>query len=433
MLHALRFSRPTPQPDTLEFNEAFFQQPVLFDYAASFLEHDSAPQVRSTQALPLAELAQDIARHIGGCSPAAAYAVGLLAGQYLGDEVSARKLFPRWQLPTWMSVAVGFPKLSIDDAVRLGGNRDVLNVLAEARAEFVPHSDSTVQLPTKPHDTVLMVRLLRLAGKARSRSAASVVMELERRVEELSNSLEEHQNRFDEKLHEAKLSSMAEFAAGASHEINNPLAVIATNVQLLMSHEDDEERLNHYEAVLRQTKRIHELLNGTRQFARPPHAIPALLSVSSWVNAVARDCEPEATERNVSLQLPRTAHVGRLWADAGQVRTIVNHLVKNAIAAAGDDGWVRVKIETHGAISRIIVEDSGEAPTHRTMQHLFDPFYSGREAGRGRGLGLPIAWQLARQNGGSLQYERADDGPTRFVLTLPAVPTESALPTRQSA
>jgi two-component system, NtrC family, sensor kinase len=240
-------------------------------------------------------------------------------------------------------------------------------------------------------------------------------------------SLEEHQNHFDEKLHEAKLSSLAEFAAGASHEINNPLAVITTNVQLLLSHEDDEERVDRFEAVLRQTKRIHDLLNGTRQFARPPQAIPALLSVSSWVNAVAKDCEPEATARNVSLDLPRTAQAGRLWADAGQVRAIVNHLVKNAINAAGDEGWVRVSIETLGTVSRIIVSDSGEAPSHRTTQHLFDPFFSGREAGRGRGLGLPIAWQLARQNGGTLVYDRVTEGPTRFVLTLPAVPGEVAL------
>ncbi len=429
----LRFSRPTPQPDALIWNEALCQQPVLFDYAAALLENDSTPLVRSTHAVPFAELAQDIARHIGGCTTDAAYAVGLLAGHFLGDEISARKLLTRWQLASWVSVAVGFPKLSRNDAVRLGGHAGVLNVIAEARAEFVPVLASTVQLPVKPHDTVLMSRLLRLAAKARGRSAASVVAELERRVEELSTSLEEHQSRFDEKLLEAKLSAMAEFAAGASHEINNPLAVIATNVQLLMSHEDDEERLDHYETVLRQTKRIHELLNGTRQFARPPKPIPALLSVSSWVNAVARDCEPEATERNVSLELPRTGQAGRLWADAGQVRSIVSHLVKNAIAAAGDEGWVRVRIEAEEKTSKIIVEDSGEAPTPRTTQHLFDPFYSGREAGRGRGLGLPIAWQLARQNGGTLHYERGADGPTRFVLTLPATPAESVLSVRQSA
>ena len=51
-------------------------------------------------------------------------------------------------------------------------------------------------------------------------------------------------------------------------------------------------------------------------------------------------------------------------------------------------------------------------------EHLFDPFYSGRKAGRGRGLGLPTAWRLARQHGGDVRFAGAE--PTRFVLTLPA-------------
>ena len=52
--------------------------------------------------------------------------------------------------------------------------------------------------------------------------------------------------------------------------------------------------------------------------------------------------------------------------------------------------------------------------------HLFDPFYSGRSAGRGRGLGLSAAWRLARQHGGDVRFDAAAVGVTRFVLSLPA-------------
>ena len=50
---------------------------------------------------------------------------------------------------------------------------------------------------------------------------------------------------------------------------------------------------------------------------------------------------------------------------------------------------------------------------------MFDPFYSGREAGRGRGLGLSIAWRLARQLGGDVRFDDVSGSPTRFVLSLP--------------
>jgi signal transduction histidine kinase len=50
---------------------------------------------------------------------------------------------------------------------------------------------------------------------------------------------------------------------------------------------------------------------------------------------------------------------------------------------------------------------------------MFDPFFSGRSAGRGRGLGLPTAWRLAREHGGDVRHVPHPDGPTRFVLALP--------------
>jgi len=67
----------------------------------------------------------------------------------------------------------------------------------------------------------------------------------------------------------------------------------------------------------------------------------------------------------------------------------------------------------------MIVEDSGTGPTQAQREHLFDPFYSGRQAGRGRGLGLPTAWRLAREHGGDVRFDSVSGGPTRFILSLP--------------
>ena len=64
------------------------------------------------------------------------------------------------------------------------------------------------------------------------------------------------------------------------------------------------------------------------------------------------------------------------------------------------------------------MEDSGPGPALEHEPYLFDPFFSGRPAGRGKGLGLPVAWQLVRQQGGELRYARPAGGPTRFVILL---------------
>ena len=117
-----------------------------------------------------------------------------------------------------------------------------------------------------------------------------------------------------------------------------------------------------------------------------------------------------------------------MQVDGDQVRTALGCLLRNAIEAASADGWARLVLAEPGPAEHIevFVEDSGPGPTAEQRPHLFDPFYSGRSAGRGRGLGLPVAWRLARQQGGDLRLEPSrPNAPTRFVLALPrATPSQ---------
>jgi signal transduction histidine kinase len=103
-------------------------------------------------------------------------------------------------------------------------------------------------------------------------------------------------------------------------------------------------------------------------------------------------------------------------ADAGQVRKIVYNLMRNAIEHAA--GSVNVNARLDGGMVNVSVIDDGDGPAADALPHLFDPFYSGRDAGRGRGLGLATAWRFARENGGALRFERVDDR-TVFIVALP--------------
>ncbi len=485
VLHFLRYSRPTPEPDSLVLDAVVLSQPGLCETAASLLEGEGDPRPVDGEAvergLKLADAAERMATETGKCSPDAAWCVGLLAGYFNnplpsrervdgraererpgegcegpsdpsprpglrpvrpspsrgeGDKplspAVARKLLARWRLPAWVTVGVGFPELTVEDGVALGGHRGVLEVLRSASVVAgVCDPGPASQRPATANP--LWPRLLRLAAKARRRSAAQLVAELEARIDTLTELLAESRQDFDTAVRDAKLDGLAEFAAGAGHEINNPLAVIATNVQLLRGEEDDESRLTRYDSVLRQTNRIHDILAGTRQFARPPQANPALLGLSAWVPAVAKELVPTADDAGVTIELPDATDPAKVWADASHVRAVLVALGRNAIDAAGKGGWVRVKIETGDEWTQIVVEDSGSGPTAGMVPHLFDPFYSGRNAGRGRGLGLSVAWRLAKQNGGDVQFDRTG-GVTRFVLTLPAEPADYLpLPERRTA
>jgi signal transduction histidine kinase len=141
------------------------------------------------------------------------------------------------------------------------------------------------------------------------------------------------------------------------------------------------------------------------------------------VQEVATSLAELAAQRRVRLLVPSPGRPVSLCADPGQVRTALTCLLRNAVEAAPADGWAGVRLETPSPDGvEIIVEDNGTGPPAQQREHLFDPFYSGRSAGRGRGLGLPTAWRLARQHGGDVRFVSLPDGPTRFVLSLPVEP-----------
>jgi signal transduction histidine kinase len=225
------------------------------------------------------------------------------------------------------------------------------------------------------------------------------------------------------RLHELKLRGLAEFCAGASHEINNPLAVISGRCQYLERTEKDPARKETLESIRRQTQRIHHLLRDMMQFARPSHPtreeLPLLKSISLWIDRSG----PECASKGIALQFVTPPNLQECWAevDQNQLQRAIHSLIQNAIEANSSTGWIRVQIQLPGDEKRIeiSISDGGTGLNPLEREHLFDPFFSGRSAGRGRGFGLPIAWSYLRQNGGDLKFDPSETRSTRFVIILP--------------
>jgi len=366
-------------------------------------------------------------------------------------------------LPEWLSSTIGFLRLTPHDAVVLGAQEELFRVVqaavavAEERFGYLGLTDprtrstntefdaqaneiidriasrpihSNEPTPARDAPRWLMAKLLRTAAGARRASGAVWLSAAEDTIDRLVDNLGELRAEFSTKLRDEKLASIAEFAAGASHEINNPLAVISGHAQLLMNGEDDPERKKQLAVIVRQTKRVHELLQGTLQFARPNRPKPGRVRVSEWLDKAVQPFYADAAAKGVSLELSMNSFNSgcELRADASQLSSALGHLIRNAIDAAPKSGTVRVSVD-YADGPQIVVEDDGPGPTSIQIPHLFDPFFSGRTAGRGKGLGLSIAWRYARLNGGDVHFQPTTDRPSRFVLQLPPV----ELPQRISA
>lgn len=441
VLLALRFVRPSSTPESFTFRS--IRDSVVAEAAARLLESPSqywldpsreAIRRLSERSRHLSKTARTYAEKSGRCSPDAAAAIGLLAplGAWAVAAIApnapierhdaiARRLGTRWRLPEWVAATIANADLPIADAIRLGADPELSMMLREIEpAVKLVGSSSPATNSENPYSIRLLPQLLRSAARARRASNDYRLRAAESEVDRLHSLLGEVRDDFEIAVRDAKLSGLAELAAGAGHEINNPLAIISGHAQRLRKAEEEPERQKVFEVVLRQTERISDIVRELMQFARP--AVPSRTDVDAneLVAEIIELLEPDAGCRNVGvLQLAADGDC-RIHGDSVQLRKILKNLIRNAIEASPDGGQVRIETVADGSSVQIAVEDDGLGPRDEAIPHLFDPFYSGRPAGRGRGLGLATAWRLASINGGDLQFHRDVDGPTRFVLEFPA-------------
>ena len=256
-----------------------------------------------------------------------------------------------------------------------------------------------------------------------------------------------------EKLTAAQsLARLGEMAAGAAHEMNNPLAVIAGRSQLMAATlTPGTEHHRAAQLIFRESHRLSDLITSLRMIADPPVADRRPADVA----ALLRDAVTKVRKASAKLpvrfgvDLDQLAPWPTMQVDAGQVSRAVTELLMNAVQANPRSAIClkatlesradsmdaappqrlfpahgtnthelpgRAEYAQHAALLRILVTDDGDGMDRHTLRHALDPFFSNKPAGRQVGMGLPRAQQLAAAHGGSVGL-RSEAG-TGTVATL---------------
>ncbi len=206
-------------------------------------------------------------------------------------------------------------------------------------------------------------------------------------------------------LRNRKLEAMAEFAAGAGHEINNPLATIAGRANLLLRTETAPERRRSLETIGGQAYRVRDMIGDAMTFARPPQPQPQLISPIPEIRSVLTSFEDRLKLAGISLNISGDESI-KLSADREQFRVFVACLLRNELEALSRGGTCSIEVAAvesdQQPLVRIKLQDDGPGLTEIDCEHLFDPFYSGRPAGRGLGFGLSKCWRIVRLHGGNI-------------------------------
>jgi signal transduction histidine kinase len=224
---------------------------------------------------------------------------------------------------------------------------------------------------------------------------------------------------FQRRLEAEKLASLAEFAAGAGHEINNPLTVISGRAQLLLREEKNPERQHALALISAQAMRVYEMIADMMLFARPPRPEFGPVELVGLVDGTIAELLPRAARQQTALCRKGAPAPIAIEADAAQLAVALRALCQNALEALNNGGHVEFDIHRGESTVEIHVRDDGPGIKPEEFPHIFDPFYSARQAGRGLGLGLSKAWRIITNHGGRIHAASEPGHGATFTVSLP--------------
>jgi signal transduction histidine kinase len=221
-------------------------------------------------------------------------------------------------------------------------------------------------------------------------------------------------------LEAAKLESLAELAAGAGHEINNPLATISGRVQLLLREETDPNRRQALSTIGGQAFRIRDMIGDLMLFARPPQTHPESIKLADVLDEVLSGLQERAGSQNCTFDAEADPSV-TVWADRGQLCVVISSVICNSLDALIGGGPIDISVRStaEGRFALLSVADQGPGLSETDRRHLFDPFYSGRQAGRGLGFGLSKCWRIVSNHQGRIEVESLPGKKTTFKVYWP--------------
>ncbi len=283
--------------------------------------------------------------------------------------------------------------------------------------------------------------------------AEKLEIEVQRRTEDLTRSLEELRATQERLIVSEKLSSVGRLAAGLAHELNNPLNFVSANVQFLKKHVSAyEELLTAYRSELRAHGEVPELaaLEARLEFDYVRQDLPDVveamevgtqragailqelriflhggatgdtreLDLAECVRSTVQLVKHNARHR-VDIEVSFTEEPALVMGNRGQLGQVCMNLLVNALDAI--DGRGRIEVRLRGTEDELYLEvqDDGCGIEDKDRLHVFDPFFTTKPLGHGTGLGLAVSHKVVASHGGRLFFDSELGEGTTFTMVLP--------------
>jgi signal transduction histidine kinase len=215
------------------------------------------------------------------------------------------------------------------------------------------------------------------------------------------------------------------FSAEASHHLKTPISVLRAGIEEILTDPDTpEKQQQRADALLHQVHQLTSVAENLLLLARSDAGRLDLqraeFDLSEVLEGVCDDARALAEPVGLTVEAKLPAQLP-LVADRRAVALIVQSLVENAVKYNEPRGRICIEASAANGEAEVTVKNNGEPIPPDRAPHIFERFYRARSDGRipGQGLGLSIAWELAKAHSGELKLVRSDSEWTEFCLRLP--------------
>lgn len=226
-----------------------------------------------------------------------------------------------------------------------------------------------------------------------------------------------------------RLAVLGELAAGAAHEIKNPLTSIRSTIQYLSNDFDAEsEKGKMMHELLNETERINKIVQGLLSFARPSELNSAEVNLEQLINQTLLLINNTLKKQQVEVEFEYFTEQTTIMGDAEQLKQVCLNMILNAVEAMKENDASRprtlyismeqgVLIDARSHYLLLSFEDTGKGIDEKDIENVFNPFFTTKE--EGTGLGLAICYGIINRHKGELEVRSTPGKGTCFTIKLP--------------